>query len=121
MLFAKGIRPKEYLWLKLNPDITGFHIVSYLIMCFTLYLIIQFIVSFLIYILQSPDYYNVPDDQVGTITGDCGFYAEITVVMLDMILGVIFDTVGRKAPVVIGFIVCGLSIGATPFFHQVYP
>lgn len=56
---------------------------------------------------------------MGSIAGNCGFYAEIFVIALDLVLGVIFDTVGRKAPTVIGFLVTGASISATPFFKQV--
>ena len=58
---------------------------------------------------------------MGQIAGDCGFYAELFVVAFDMVLGVIFDTVGRKVPTVIGLIVTGIAIMLTPFFKEVYP
>jgi MFS family permease len=38
-----------------------------------------------------------------------------------MFTGVIIDTFGRKIPVIIGFIVSGLSIAAIPYFSSLYP
>jgi MFS family permease len=38
-----------------------------------------------------------------------------------MILGIIFDTVGRKIPTVIGFVVAATSILGTPWFKVVVP
>jgi MFS family permease len=43
------------------------------------------------------------------------------VIALDLILGVIFDTLGRKVPTVIGFVIAGLAILGTPWFTEVYP
>ncbi len=55
------------------------------------------------------------------MAGDTGFYAELCVICLDIVLGMIFDTVGRKLPTVLGFLACGTSILLTPFFTRVYP
>eukprot|EP00347_Sterkiella_histriomuscorum_P021247 403334683 len=110
-----------FMFLKLKPSIHKFHILAYYLMVFTILLVVQFIIGFLIFILGNPNYYNLPDDQVGQVSGDCGFYAEILVIIFDLVLGVIFDTVGKKIPTVIGFLVAGLSIILTPEFTQVYP
>lgn len=58
---------------------------------------------------------------MASISGNCGFYAEIAVIVLSLVLGVIFDTVGRKAPTVFGLWLAGSSIIATPFLTTVYP
>ena len=55
------------------------------------------------------------------VAGYCGFIAQIFVIALDMFIGVIFDTVGRKLPTVIGFLVAGTAIIGTPWFTEVYP
>lgn len=115
------LRERTFLKIKLKPHIYPFHVLSYFLMIFTLYVIIQFIIQFLVYILESKDYYNLDKSEVATVAGDCGFIAELFVIGLDIFLGMIFDTIGRKIPTVIGFIVAGLSIGATPFFKEVYP
>lgn len=109
------------MYLSLKPFIHPMHILAYYLLVFTILLIVQFIISFLIFILGSKQYYAVPDDQVGTVAGDTGFYAELFVIALDLVLGVIFDTVGRKVPTVLGLFLCGTSIIVTPFCHRIYP
>lgn len=59
-------------------------------------------------------------DEVAKYAGNCGFIAQLFVIGLDMILGLIFDTVGRKIPTVIGFVMAGLAIIGTPFFSDPY-
>ena len=73
-------------------------------MIFVLYLSIQFTLTFLVFILKDPHYYDVKPDEIGSVTGALSAYAEITVIIFDLFLGVIFDTVGRIIPIVLGFI-----------------
>jgi hypothetical protein len=47
--------------------------------------------------------------------GDIGFYAEWTIIAMDLFLGTILDIFGRKYPTIIGFILAGLSIILIPF------
>jgi MFS family permease len=54
---------------------------------------------------------------VAKVAGNCGFVAQVFAISLDLILGIIFDTIGRKIPLIIGLIATGLSIGLTPNFH----
>jgi hypothetical protein len=110
------VEVNTFMYLRLKQSITPFHIVSYYIMIFTMLLVVQFIIVILVFILEDPHYYNLPKDQVGTVAGNCGFIAEIFVIGLDMVLGIIFDTLGRKTPTVFGFIMAGTCIIATPWF-----
>jgi hypothetical protein len=48
----------------MQPEITKLNIVSFYLIIFTLYLMMMFMNSFLVYILESPEYYNVPSDEV---------------------------------------------------------
>ncbi|CDW88597.1 UNKNOWN [Stylonychia lemnae] len=105
----------------MKPGIKPIHVLSYYLMIFTIIMIVQVIISFLIFILGSPEYYNVPDKQVAQTSGDCGFYAEIVVMLFDLVLGVIFDVFGRKIPTVAGLIVAGISLIITPYFSTIYP
>jgi hypothetical protein len=54
----------KFLFLYMQPEITKFNIVSFYLIIFTLYLMMMFMNSFLVYILESPEYYNVPSDEV---------------------------------------------------------
>ena len=38
-----------------------------------------------------------------------------------MLLGLLFDTVGRRIPTLIGFSVSAISLFGTPWFKEVYP
>ena len=42
-------------------------------------------------------------------------------IIFSLLLGLIFDTVGRKGPSVFGLWLAGSAIIATPFFTRVYP
>lgn len=57
----------------------------------------------------------MPKSDVGTVAGDAGAIAEVFVIIEALFLGLIFDTVGRKVPTVIGLICVGLSIIALPY------
>ena len=88
---------------------------------FLLFSSIQFTLSFFPFILKNPDYYNVPEGELGSVIGATGSYAELSVIIFDLFIGVIFDTVGRVLPVLVGLIVIGFSFIAMPFFEKVYP
>jgi hypothetical protein len=115
------LKERRFIGLRLKSQISPFHVISYFLMAFTIQLAVQFIIQFLVFILESKDYYDIPKDEVGSVAGNCGFIAELFVLALDVVLGLIFDTVGRKTPTVIGFMMVGGSISATPFFKEVYP
>ncbi|TNV73136.1 hypothetical protein FGO68_gene10211 [Halteria grandinella] len=106
---------RKFMFLHLKTQIQPFHIICYLLLVFNVFLVIQFIIQFLVYILQSPKYYDVPKSDVGTVAGDAGAIAEIFVIIEALFLGLIFDTVGRKVPTVIGLTCVGLSIIALPY------
>jgi MFS family permease len=40
---------------------------------------------------------------------------------LDLLLGIIFDTLGRKIPLILGLFTTGISIALAPNFHEVIP
>lgn len=109
------------MFLDLKPNVSKINVLSFYLMCFALYLNIQFIISFIIFILKSKEYYNVPPDNIGEITGTIGAYAEICIIGLDLVLGMIFDTFGRKLPTAFGFLILGTSIILMPFFTSIYP
>lgn len=112
---------RSFLLLKLKPGTTYLNVVSYYLLQFTTQMLVQFLISFLIQILQHPHYFAVPPSKVATVAGNAGFWGGIAVVAFDMVLGVIFDSIGRKTPTVIGFWVAGVSAIVMPFLSSVYP
>lgn len=59
---TKSLKPDWFIFLDLKPNISRINVLSFYLMCFALYLNIQFITSFIIFILKSPDYYNIGSD-----------------------------------------------------------
>ena len=79
------------------------------------------IYGFVTFILEDPLYYNLTKQEVGANTGYIGFFAEAWVIALQMGIGIITDTFGRKIPLVIGLVVAGVCISLIPVFHTIYP
>ena len=48
-------------------------------------------------------------------------YAEIVMVFFQFLLGLIFDVVGRRIPLVLGIALIAVGIGCIPLAHDLYP
>ena len=55
------------------------------------------------------------------MSGSIASYAEICIILLDLVVGVVFDTFGRRIPMVVGFTTVGLCILLMPLFTDIYP
>ena len=76
---------------------------------------------FTVFILTDPKYYNLKRNEVGKIIGTIGLVGELVVMLLSFFTGPMMDVLGRKAPIVFGLILNGISLLAIPFFNEVYP
>ena len=110
-----------FMKLRLKPGFTPFNIICYYILCFTIGLVLQFLTVQITYILKDKDFYNEKPTEVAKIAGECGSLAQIFAISLDLLLGLIFDTIGRKIPLILGLFTTGMSIGLAPFPHEVVP
>jgi MFS family permease len=77
--------------------------------------------TFTSFIVKSPDYYNIHSEQAGNVLGTIGFYAEIVIILSDLVLGAMMDHFGRKYPLIIGLIITGIAILVVPYGHSIYP
>ena len=57
------------------------------------------------YLLQDPDYFNIPFDSVGTTTGKILFIASFSSTLLTPLMGYTYDIVGR-----IGLLIPGIFL-----------
>ena len=62
-----------------------------------------------------------PNVNAGKIVGNLGFYSDISVVLLDLILGSLMDLFGRKYLSLTGFIIAGAAQIIIPFSKKIYP
>lgn len=109
-----------FLKLKLKPDISGFNVISVMIIMFVVAFIFAFILMFSPFILEDPNYYNVPKDKVGRMMGNIGFVTQVCVILGDLSLGTIMDVFGRKMPTCIGIIIASTALIAIPYGTQPY-
>lgn len=70
--------------------------------------------SFMTFILRDPNYYNVPEDVLAKDLGIITTYTMITQIGVLLVLGPIFDTLGRKAASLLGIIVSGICMALVP-------
>ena len=56
------------------------------------------------YILADPDYYNIDQDSIASTYAILGGYSSWITFMLTLATGALLDTMGRKIPLMIGFI-----------------
>jgi len=77
--------------------------------------------SFVTFILEDPNYYNLSKKEVAANMGTIGMISETINVFFQLVAGVLIDTFGRKVPLIIGFMVAGAAMGCIPLFTSLYP
>lgn len=107
--------------MKLNPGISRINLVSYFLIQFVCFACLQLVLSYISFILTDHKYYDVPEDKIGTIEGNVAYQGEAFVIVTSLVTGPLLDTVGRKIPVIIGYMVAGIAIFLIPCFTSIYP
>mmetsp|Transcript_25367 Transcript_25367/g.17924 ORF Transcript_25367/g.17924 Transcript_25367/m.17924 type:complete len:194 (+) Transcript_25367:28-609(+) len=114
-------RPIKFLGLDLKRGIQKKNVSAFLTMMFSVNVIIYFLTSFMVFIIESPDFYDVSPDEAGQLLGNIGFYAELIAIVEGICIGMLFDIIGRRVLICIGVALCGIAIALVPLFKQVYP
>ncbi|CDW90729.1 major facilitator superfamily mfs_1 [Stylonychia lemnae] len=115
LLSSKSIPyiPEEFLKIKMRRGVNSINVMSFFVIQFESYLIINFMNTFISFLLKSEKYYNVPQNQLGDVLGNLGLYQEITLIVVDFLVGLMIDILGRKIPILIGFLSNGWSVCAS--------
>ena len=61
------------------PGVSGLNVVSYFVVQFITFTILNFILGFVTFILRDPKYYNLSKDDLADNLGKIASYAEIVV------------------------------------------
>ena len=88
---------------------------------FVVFTCISFVLTFTTFILTDERYYGIPETEIGGELGKISAYVEIVVIFEGLMMGPIFDYFGRKIPLVVGFLMTGVAVGAIPLFRSLYP
>lgn len=77
--------------------------------------------TYVIFILKDKKYYGVPSTKLAEELGTMALWGEVISIILCPFIGLVFDTFGRKLPVIISLIMISFGIAIIPLFHDVYP
>ena len=71
---------RVFCGIGLNPGVSGLNIVSFFIVQFITFVCLNFILGYVTFILEDPDYYNLTPDEVAANLGVIASYAEVVVI-----------------------------------------
>ena len=103
--------------VKLQLGVNRCNLLSLYLFQFILSMVLQVQITLLSYLI----YEISPDSNTGKVVGNLGFYADITVVLLDLVLGYAMDLFGRKTLSLTGFIIAGAAQIIMPVCPKIYP
>ena len=89
--------------------------ISYFTVQFLVFVSLNSLLSFSSFILMDADYFNVPEDKIGSTLGDLGVIVEAFVIIVTPLVGLLFDSIGRRVPVVLGMMMVSAGFGLIPF------
>ena len=105
----------------MNPGIRWYNLVAFLVLYMVTYICSTLPDSFMTFILRDKNYYNVPKHVLAKDLGIITTYTMITQCGMLVILGPIFDTLGRKVASLLGLFVSALTMAAVPMFREIFP
>lgn len=107
--------------IRLNPGISCINFIAYFTFTYVIFIAVSTSVSFSSFILRDPMYYDVPDNKVASIMGQITSIADCITIPLMPIVGIAFDTLGRRVPLTLALILIAVGVGCFPLEHEVYP
>ena len=110
----------KFLNIKLNPGISVVNLLTYYLSQFVVFTCLSFVLTFTTFILRDPNYYAIDENEIGGDLGTISAYVEVIVIIEGLFMGPLFDTLGRKVPMVMGFLLTGIAIWAIPMFTSLY-
>lgn len=75
----------------------------------------------LVYLLKSADYYQIPESDVATVTGNIIAYSQPFTLIFDLIIGVMHDKIGRRLTLFLTTLVCVATFLIIPHLDSVIP
>ncbi|CDW85142.1 major facilitator superfamily mfs_1 [Stylonychia lemnae] len=89
-------RGREFMGIKLKEGYTVANLISIPLITASLTVSSFYLGIQIVFILRDPEYFNVPKENIGTVTNSLTFYATFFQIALVIIIGYIYDIFGRK-------------------------
>ena len=78
-------------------------------------------INFVGFILTDARFYDIPKNKIGGVLGTVGTYCEIIAIVQGFVIGPLTDVIGRKPPLIIGFLLVGIAMILIPYFKVIWP
>ncbi|KAI8065520.1 major facilitator superfamily domain-containing protein [Gongronella butleri] len=110
--------PRKFLWIvPLKPHVHPLQLLVILITVFASLAAIVYLAG-----MQSADVLaRLPTTNVGDVTGSLSFYSEIISLVFVVVWGVVSDHQEKRLIMVLGLVIMGIIVIATPYVKNVYP
>lgn len=113
-------KEKMFMKLSLYPEVTEVNVLTLFLGSYSNRVVMSFALSFIPMLLIN--HYHVPQTEAGKVAGNLGFYAALTNLALELVMGSILDALGRKWVTAVGFLVTGTALCFMPLFDfTVFP
>lgn len=110
-----------FMLVNLRTNVFPIHYLSYLIFIFTIYSASYYLDITLLFLIKSPDYYNVPENLVAETVGNLIFYRTLVRLVMDPIAGSLHDIISRKNFLIITVAFSAPIFVIIPHCGNIYP
>jgi MFS family permease len=69
----------------------------------------------LVFVLKDPNYFNIPESEIGRTTSDLIFYSVLFAMPLTLFVGYFYDRIGRRKTMLSAFYLSAFTIAIMPF------
>lgn len=84
--------------------------------------IIEMSHTYIVFLMGSPDHYNIPENEISKTYGDIAFYNSLVLICgFDICIGFLYDTIGRRWTLGFGVIIASISTAVMPLASSIYP
>lgn len=120
MIKSKKREPKKLCGLSVKKHTTRWNITAIAVIPIVTMLLGSYLNVQLVFLLGSPDYFNIPDDQLGKKTANLSFYSLPGATIATVFAGYTYDIFGRRLVLFSGFFFASLMLAFVPFTSPYY-
>ena len=115
------IKHRKFLGVELNEGIAPWNLIGAWVWSFYMMMTLEINATFLIFLLQDPDYFNMTASEAGEKFGDMLFYTHLIItIFCDIPVGFAVEFFGRKITIFWGMVIASISCFFLQFSNEFY-
>lgn len=115
-------RKNTVMLMNVKPGVTLVNVISMLLVIANTTISATFLFFSIVYFLQSPTYFNLQSKDSASMAGDLIFYSYPFAIFFDFTSGYVYNVMGRRWTIFVGFMICCFIVVITPLFiSTVFP